>query len=38
MKLGDFLDYCERAHDEDPLYLFDKRYATNCPEFEKLYR
>lgn len=27
MGLDDFLDYCETNHDEQPLYLFDKRFG-----------
>jgi hypothetical protein len=32
MALLPFFKYAEQAKDERPLYLFDKDFATKCPE------
>ena len=37
MALGSFRRYAELAHDEDPLYLFDKHFARLCPELPSMY-
>ena len=37
MRLADFLDYCERASDERPLYLFDRHYSTKCRDMQNEY-
>uniref|UniRef100_A0A7S4K5J7 JmjC domain-containing protein n=1 Tax=Guillardia theta TaxID=55529 RepID=A0A7S4K5J7_GUITH len=37
MKLEDFLDYCNHAREERPLYLFEKNFATKCPDMAQEY-
>ena len=29
--MGDYLNYCESATEEAPLYLFDRTFGTSCP-------
>ncbi len=37
MAFGSFWAMCADAMDEDPLYLFDKRYTAKYPPFQGMY-
>ena len=38
MSFDNFLAYSRRAHDEMPLYLFDKHFADNVPQLAEDYQ